>query len=105
MDLVSVCVNCSKNTSRLKEAAPTPENPLELPPASVTEHLKSGEIAEFFHNWLYLPPRLRDVFVALYVNGFVLVKAARQLKIDEHQIAYARDALRKHEYFGSFFPQ
>ena len=95
------CITCKfRNVGRsskaidLSDSIPTPE-----PEPQKTEK----ELAEFFREWLFLPPRLRDVFAAFYVNRFSIAETARALNLGTHQVSYARDALKEHAYFAKFF--
>lgn len=97
------CLTCKSNVSTKRRNIKPIDPVTSQIPAPEPEEKDEGKIAEFFREWLFLPPRLRDVFAALYVNRFVLAEAARQLQIGVHQASYARDALRAHAYFGKFF--
>ena len=45
-----------------------------------------------------------DRWFADFRNRFGIAETARELKLGEHQVSYARDALRRHPYFAKFFP-
>ena len=95
------CLTCKTNVAPSRRRSPIPPEQI---PAPVADSQDEQEVLAFFREWIFLPPRLRDVFAALYKNRFVIAETARELKLGEHQVSYARDALLRHPYFAKFFP-
>ena len=105
------CLTCNTNVATRRDAVSIDANPAladklicENTESPVARNDDAQEIADFFREWLFLPPRARDIFAALYINGFVMAAAAKELHIGPRQIAEVRKHLEKHAYFGKFFP-
>lgn len=102
------CLTCNfGDTSRSRKAVSIEKRPdaLAVQAEPEEEGGNAGDLEqmkEFFREFLFLRPRARDVFCALYVNQFNAAKACEQLALGKTQMNEYINYLKGHPYFAKF---